>query len=83
VERYLAKIKDLQETTLSFEGVRKAFTINAGREVRAIVDSEKVPDSEIPTLASSIAAKVQEKGGYPGKIKVVTIRSTKATDYAR
>lgn len=83
VERYLAKIKDLQETALSFEGVRKAFTIHAGREVRAVVDSEKVSDQNLPALASEIAAKVQEKGGYPGKIKVVTIRSTKATDYAR
>lgn len=83
VERYLAKIKELEETALSFGGVRKAFTINAGREVRAVVESDKINDVGVQVLASDIAAKVQEKGGYPGKIKVVTIRSTKATDYAR
>lgn len=83
VERYLAKIKELEETALSFGGVRKAFTINAGREVRVVVESDKINDAGVQTLAADIAAKVQEKGGYPGKIKVVTIRSTKATDYAR
>ena len=83
VDRYLAKIKDLQETALSFPGVKKAFAINAGREVRVVVESDRVNDEGVNKLAGDIAAKVQEKGGYPGKIKVVTIRVTKATDYAR
>ncbi|MEK7524087.1 MAG: Rnase Y domain-containing protein [Patescibacteria group bacterium] len=83
VERYLAKIKDLQETAFSFAGVKKAFAINAGREVRVVVDPDKVDDAGVTSLAGNIAAKVQEKGGYPGKIKVTTIRLTKATDYAR
>lgn len=83
LERYLAKIKDLQETALSFEGVKKAYAINAGREVRVVVEPEKINDEANQALADGIAAKVQEKGGYPGKIKVVTIRTTKMTDYAK
>lgn len=83
VERYLAKIKDLEETALSFSGVKKAFTINAGREVRIVVEPDKIPDGTMQPLAADIAAKVQEKGGYPGRIKIVTVRTTKATDYAR
>lgn len=83
LERYLAKIKDLEETALSFGGVKKAFTINAGREVRVVVEPEKVNDVGVGQLANDIAAKVQEKGGYPGKVKVTTIRLTKVTDYAK
>lgn len=83
LERYLQKIKDLQETALSFAGVKKAYAINAGREVRVIVDPDKVNDKDNQDLATQIASKVEEKGGYPGKIKVVTIRTTKVTDYAK
>jgi len=83
VDRYLAKIRELQETALSFPGVKKAFAINAGREVRVVVEADRVNDAGVHQLANDIAAKVQEKGGYPGKIKVMTIRVTKATDYAR
>jgi ribonuclease Y len=83
LERYLQKIKDLQETALSFAGVKKAYAINAGREVRVIVDPDKINDKSNQELATQIASKVEEKGGYPGKIKVVTIRTTKVTDYAK
>lgn len=83
VERYLAKIHELQETGLSFEGVRKAYAINAGRELRLLVDPDKIDDITTNTLASQVAARVQEKGGYPGKIKIVAIRTTKVTEYAR
>lgn len=83
LEKYLEKIKDLQETALSFEGVKKAYAINAGREVRIIVEPEKIKDENLVPLAENIAEKVQEKGGYPGKIKIVTIRATKTTDYAK
>lgn len=83
LERYLAKIRDLQDTALSFEGVKKAYAINAGREVRVIVDDTKINDKGTHDLAAGIAAKVEEKGGYPGKIKVTTIRVTKTADYAK
>ncbi|MBI4995290.1 HD domain-containing protein [Candidatus Peregrinibacteria bacterium] len=83
LERYLAKIKELEETANSFEGVKKVYAINAGREVRVIVEPEAVSDEGVSQMALNIAAKVEEKGGYPGKIKVTTIRTTKTTDYAR
>lgn len=83
LEKYLAKIKELEETANSFEGVKKVYAINAGREVRVIVEPEAVNDEGVVQLAANIASKVEEKGGYPGKIKVTTIRTTKTTDYAR
>ncbi len=83
VERYLTKITELQDTALAFDGVKKAFAINAGRELRVIIDPEKITDEAAQSLASNIATQVQEKGGYPGKIKIVTMRVTKTTDYAR
>ena len=83
LDRYLAKIKELEETAISFEGVKKVYAINAGREVRVIVNPETINDDRLPLLARDIASKVQEKGGYPGKIKITTIRTTKTTDYAR
>ncbi|MEK9133190.1 MAG: HD domain-containing protein, partial [Patescibacteria group bacterium] len=83
VERYLEKIKALEETATSFAGVKKAYAINAGREVRVIVEPDRIKDSEVGPMANQIAAKVQEQGGYPGKIKVIAIRTTKTTDYAK
>lgn len=83
VERYVARIKELQEMAFSFGGVRKAYAINAGREVRVVVDPDRVFDNGMTPLAENIAKKVQDKGGYPGKIKIVTIRSTRVTTYGR
>lgn len=83
VERYLEKIKDLQAAALGFEGVKKAYAINAGRELRVIVEPEKIRDANLQTLAGDIAHQVQEKGGYPGRIKIVTIRQTRATNHTR
>jgi len=77
LERYVERMKELQGMALSFEGVRKAFAINAGREVRAIVDSDRVDDKKVVDIAVDIAKMVEAKGGYPGKIKIITIRSTR------
>lgn len=83
LEQYIQKIRELEATASSFEGVKKAFAISAGREVRAIIDSEKMGDEGSVALAKTIAQKIEEKGGYPGKIKVVTIRVTRASDVAK
>ncbi|MFA6520963.1 MAG: Rnase Y domain-containing protein [Candidatus Gracilibacteria bacterium] len=83
VERYLEKIKDLEGAAVGLEGVKKAYAINAGRELRVIVEPEKLTDAGALELAQNIAGKVQEKGGYPGKIRIITIRTTKVTDHAR
>ncbi|PIQ77147.1 hypothetical protein COV82_06135 [Candidatus Peregrinibacteria bacterium CG11_big_fil_rev_8_21_14_0_20_46_8] len=80
LERYMERMKDLQEMALSFDGIKKAYAINAGREVRAFVDAERVADTALEPLAVDIAKKVEEKGGYPGRIKITTIRSTKVTN---
>lgn len=83
IEQYIQKIKELESTASSFEGVKKAFAISAGREVRAMVDSDTVSDEGTQELARVIAKKIEEKGGYPGKIKVTTIRLTKASGVAK
>lgn len=82
-EQYLEKIRDLEETAMSFEGVKKSYAISAGREVRALVDPEIVNDGKTIELAKAIAGKIEEKGGYPGRIKVTTIRLTKASGVAK
>lgn len=82
-DRYVERIMDLQNTAFEFPGVRKAFAINAGRELRVLVDHEKLYDQNLQPLADEIAKKVEAKGGYPGKIRIVTIRSTRSSSTAR
>lgn len=82
-DRYVERIIELQNTAFESPGVRKAFAINAGRELRVLVDHEKMYDQNLQPLADEIAKKVEEKGGYPGKIRIVTIRNTKSTSTAR
>ncbi len=82
-DRYVERIIELQNTAFESAGVRKAFAINAGRELRVIVDHEKLYDQNLQPLADEIAKKVEAKGGYPGKIRIVTIRNTKSTSTAR
>lgn len=80
LERYLVRMNELQEMALSFGGIKKAYAINAGREVRAFVDPDRVADEALDPLATDIAKCIEKKGGYPGRIKIVTIRSTKVTN---
>lgn len=83
IEQYIEKIRELEATASAFEGVKKAFAISAGREVRIMTDPEVILDEDVQELAEVIADKIEEKGGYPGKIKVTTIRVTKASDIAK
>lgn len=83
IERYLERIHTLEETGSSFEGVRKAFAISAGRELRINVDEEKITDEGVKKLAYDIAKNVEEKLTYPGKIKINVIRRTRVVDYAK
>ena len=83
LEQYIQKIKELEQMALAFNGVKKAFAISAGREVRVIIDPENLSDEASQELAEKIAQKIEEKGGYPGQIKVTTIRTTKVVDYAK
>ncbi len=83
VTNYFERIKQLEETTASFPGIKKTYAISAGREVRVIVDNDKISDQNMEPLASEIAGKISEELSFPGIIKVNLIRYTKSTDYAR
>lgn len=82
IEKYIDRIRGLQDAALSFPGVKKAFAISAGREVRVYVDPERVNDEGVHSLAKNVAHKIEEEITYPGKIKVNVIRRTKYTEVA-
>lgn len=83
LESYLKRIKDLENLALDFEGVEKAYAIQAGRELRVIVESERVPDKIAEELSFKISKKIQDEMQYPGQIKVTVIRETRAVSFAR
>jgi ribonuclease Y len=83
VESYIKRLKDLEALALSYPGVEKTYAIQAGRELRVIVASEKVTDKEAETLSFDISQKIQTEMTYPGQIKVTVIRETRAVNYAK
>ncbi len=82
-EQYMKRLKDLEALALSYEGVEKTYAIQAGRELRVIVTSEKVSDAKAEELAFNISQKIQTEMTYPGQVKVTVIRETRATSYAK
>jgi ribonuclease Y len=80
---YLKRLEDLEKIAKSFPGVEKSYAIQAGREVRIIVDNHKVSDDVATMLARDIANKVETELSYPGQIRVTVIRETRAVEYAR
>lgn len=83
LESYIKRIETLEALASSFKGVAQAFAIQAGREIRVIVKPEELDDLAIIQLSREIARKVEENLEYPGQIKVVVIRETRAVDYAK
>jgi ribonuclease Y len=83
VESYIKRLKDLESLALSYPGVMKTYAIQAGRELRVIVGSEKVSDKEADSLSYEIAKKIQDEMTYPGQIKITVIRETRAVNYAK
>lgn len=83
LESYLKRIGELEEIAMSHDGVQKAYAMQAGRELRVIVESEKVSDQVADDLSFMISEKIQEEMQYPGQIKVTVIREKRAVAYAR
>ncbi|MBD1425871.1 ribonuclease Y [Sphingobacterium arenae] len=83
VESYIKRLKELEELALSYPGVEKTFAIQAGRELRVVVESEKVSDEQAEILAADISNRIQTEMTYPGQIKVTVIRETRSVSYAK
>lgn len=82
-EQYMKRLKDLEALALTYQGVEKSYAIQAGRELRVIVASEKVTDKDAETLSFNIAQKIQTEMTYPGQVKVTVIRETRAVNVAK
>ncbi len=83
LEAYVKRMSKLEDIASSFNGVQKAYAIQAGREVRIMVHEAQVGDNELAYLSKDIAKKIEEELAYPGQIKVLVIRETRATEYAK
>ena len=83
VESYIKRLKELEDLALGYNGVLKTYAIQAGRELRVIVGSEKISDKEAETLSFDIARKIQDGMTYPGQIKVTVIRETRSVNFAK
>jgi ribonuclease Y len=83
LEKYLKRLEDIEKVVKSFSGVRDAYAVSAGREVRVFVTPEKIDDFGALQLAKQIAGKIKSDVNYPGEIKVTVIREVKAVEYAR
>ncbi len=83
LETYVKRLENLEKIATSFSGVQKSYAIQAGREIRIVVNSEKVSDAEAAMLCRDITKKIESQLTYPGQIKVTVIRETRAIDYAK
>ncbi len=83
VENYVKRLENLEEIAEKFTGVEKAYAIQAGRELRILVNNEKIPDGEVKELAQKIAKQIETDLRYPGRIKLTMIRETRIVEYAR
>lgn len=83
MESYLKRLEELERICMSFEGVEKSYAIQAGREVRVLVENTKVSDEAARQLAKEIARKIERELTYPGQIKVTVIRETRVIEYAK
>ena len=83
VESYIKRLKDLEELALSYPGVLKTYAIQAGRELRVIVGSEKMNDQEAEKLSYDVAKRIQDEMTYPGQVKITVIRETRSVSFAK
>ena len=83
VESYIKRLKEMEEMALSYPGVMKTYAIQAGRELRVIVGSEKISDQQADSLSHDIAKKIQDEMTYPGQVKITVISETRSISYAK
>ncbi len=83
VEQYIKRLKDLEALALSYPGVEKTYAIQAGRELRVLVSSDKITDKDAETLSFDISQRIQTEMTYPGQVKVTVIRETRAVNFAK
>ncbi|ATA75309.1 ribonuclease Y [Capnocytophaga canis] len=83
LDSYIQRLKDLEDAAFSFNGVKKAYAIQAGRELRVIVESEKVSDDKAAELSFNLSQKIQTDMTYPGQVKITVIRETRAVNIAK
>ena len=83
MQQYIQRIRDLENLALSYGGVEKAYAIQAGRELRVIVEADKMSDGDSERLSFEMAQKIQNEMTYPGQIKVTVIREKRAVNVAR
>ena len=83
IETYLRRLEELEAIATSFEGVEKAYAIQSGRELRVIVEADKVTDGDSEKLSFEIAQKIQTEMTFPGQIKVTVIREKRSVNVAR
>lgn len=83
MENYIKRLQKLEEIANSFDGVEKSFAIQAGREIRIMVNPDKINDEKMVLVARDIAKKIESELDYPGQIKVHIIRESRTIDYAK
>ena len=83
VDNYVKRLENLEEIAKKFQGVEQAYAIQAGRELRILVNNEKIPDDQVKELAKDIAKQIESDLRYPGRIKITMIRETRIVEYAR
>jgi len=83
LDSYIQRLKDLEDIAFEFNGVNKAYAIQAGRELRVMVESDKINDEQASQLSYDISQKIQTDMTYPGQVKITVIRETRAVNIAR
>ena len=83
IDNYVKRLENLEAIAEGFTGVEKAYAIQAGRELRVLVNNEKIPDSDVKDLARNIAKQIETDLRYPGRIRLTMIRETRIVEYAR
>ena len=83
LENYIKRLTKLEDIAKSYSGVENCYAIQAGRELRVLVKPEKVTEDEAVILSHNVAQQIENELQYPGQVKVVVIRETRATDYAK